>query len=131
MQKEKQKELERRKVGQDVQKLKRWQQDQELKCLLEERDKEKKDKEAARQRVLAQIAQDREERAAKWAKQAKRMSPPSTPQPIPRAIPINTEIARLQFRLPDSTSHTHDFPSRNTLQVFFSKMYCFGCYFRK
>jgi hypothetical protein len=51
--------MERRKIGQEVQKLRRWQQDQELKNLKEERQKAKAEEAAARERVLKQIAEDR------------------------------------------------------------------------
>jgi hypothetical protein len=51
--------MERRKIGQEVQKLRRWQQDQDLKHLKEERQKEKAEEAAARERVLKQIAEDR------------------------------------------------------------------------
>jgi len=51
--------MERRKTGQEVQKLRRWQQDQELKHLKEDRRKEKAEEAAAREQVLRQIAEDR------------------------------------------------------------------------
>lgn len=110
------KELERRKMGQDVQKLKRLQQDNELKELMDERNKEKKEQQDARQRVLAQIAQDKAERAARFATptQQPRVSPQISPQPVHRVV--NTNSARLQFKLPDGSSHTHEFLSSNTLQ---------------
>jgi hypothetical protein len=44
---------------QDVQTLRKWQQDQELKQLVEERQKIKAEDAAARERVLKQIAEDR------------------------------------------------------------------------
>jgi hypothetical protein len=46
-------------MGQDVQKQRRWQQDQELKHLKEERQKEKAEEAAVRDRILRQIAEDR------------------------------------------------------------------------
>ena len=100
-------------MGQNVQQLKRWQDDQELKQVLEEREKEKRESQAARERVLAQIAQDKAERAAKF-------SPPAAPQPAPAAPtpprPVNTNVARLQFRMPDGKTSTNDFPSTDTLE---------------
>ena len=59
MQKERLKEIERRKVGQSVQQLKQYQQEREL---LEVRDQLKKEKEAerkARERVKQDIERDR------------------------------------------------------------------------
>lgn len=53
-------------MGQEVQKLKKWQEDQELKQLVEEREKEKRLEKEHRDRVLAQIAQDKAERIAKF-----------------------------------------------------------------
>ncbi|KAF5280474.1 hypothetical protein FQR65_LT03283 [Abscondita terminalis] len=113
--KERQKEIERRKVGQDVQKLKRWQQDQEIKDMMEERNKEKKEQLEARQRVLAQIAQDKAERAAKFSNVSHNaQASTTTSQQIPSR---NNNIARLQFKFPDGSTHTHEFPSSDTLQT--------------
>lgn len=109
------KELERRKVGQDVQKLKRWQQDNELKELMDLRNKEKKEQQEARQRVLSQIAQDKAERAARFAPPAQPpANAPASPQLSHRVTDANT--ARLQFKLPDGSSHMHEFASGDTLQ---------------
>lgn len=113
--KERQKEIERRRMGQDVQKLKRWQHDQEIKEMMEERNKEKKEQLEARQRVLAQIAQDKAERAAKFSNvtQIGQSSPASSQPPTLR----NNNISRLQFKFPDGSTHTHEFPSSDTLQT--------------
>jgi hypothetical protein len=46
-------------MGQEVQKLRKWQQDQELKNLKEDRQKEKAEEIAVRERILRQIAEDR------------------------------------------------------------------------
>lgn len=117
MQKERLSELERRKVGQDVQKLKRWQEDQQLKNIMEEREREKQQEKAARDRVLAQIAQDKLDRAARFSNntQQQQQSPQNiSSRPIQKST---SNIARLQFKLPDGTSHTHEFPSNEPLQV--------------
>lgn len=117
LQKERLKEIERRQVGQNVQKLKRWQEDQELKNLMEEREKEKREKQVARERILAQIAQDKAERAAKFPN-APQPQPQSeaSPQPVKRTV-TDMSRARLQFKSPDGSSHAHDFPSSDTLQT--------------
>ncbi|KAK5648721.1 hypothetical protein RI129_003613 [Pyrocoelia pectoralis] len=108
------KEVERRKMGQDVQKLKRWQQEQELKELMEERNKEKKEQLQARQRVLAQIAQDKAERAARFSNStAATVQPHLAAQPVAR----NNNIAKLQFKCSDGSTHTHEFPSNTTLET--------------
>lgn len=112
------KELERRKAGQNVQSLKRWQQDNEMKELLEERNKDKKEKQEAKKRVLDQIAQDRLERASKFVNVSTTQNPSetsaSTSQVTHRVV--NSNVARLQFKLPDGSSHTHEFSSSSTLQ---------------
>lgn len=110
--------MERRKAGQNVQKLKEWQREQEMKQVLDDVNKEKKEKEEARHRVLAQIAQDKAERAAKFAHVAAAQEKPTTPPPAQRpATTADSGIARLQMRLPDGVSHTHSFSSTSTLQV--------------
>lgn len=116
-QKERLKEMERRQMGQNVQKMKRWQEDQELKNLKEEREKEKREEQAARERILAQIAEDKAERAAKFPNSTPPQPPrEKSPQPVKRPL-TDMSRARLQFKLPDGSSHAHDFPSSETLQT--------------
>ncbi|KAF0025994.1 hypothetical protein F2P81_020731 [Scophthalmus maximus] len=62
------KEMERRKTGKDTQDYKRKQEDDKTKRLLEERNREKTEEKAARERVKLQIALDRADRAARYAK---------------------------------------------------------------
>eukprot|EP00064_Thunnus_orientalis_P003396 superscaffoldBa00000275_g3405 len=62
------KEMERRKMGKDMQDLKRKQEEEKTKRLLEERNREKAEEKAARERVKQQIALDRADRAARYAK---------------------------------------------------------------
>lgn len=76
---EKEKEKERRSLGQGVAELKRWQADQELKQIQEERKREKMENNLARQRVLDQIAQDRAERRARDAVPAAASRAPAPP----------------------------------------------------
>lgn len=117
LQKERISELERRKVGQDVQKLKRWQEDQKLKDILDERQREKQLEKAARDRVLAQIAQDKADRAARFSNTPPQPQNSSPQAPVQRAPSVNSNTARLQFKLPDGSSHTHDFASSEPLEV--------------
>uniref|UniRef100_A0A2A4J1P3 UBX domain-containing protein 4 n=1 Tax=Heliothis virescens TaxID=7102 RepID=A0A2A4J1P3_HELVI len=108
---EKEKEMERRAAGKGVAELKRWQADQELKQIQEERRREKMENNLARQRILEQIAQDRLERRA-------RDVPPAQPQPSVQATPTAGDggtRARIQFKLPDGTSHTAHFDADGTL----------------
>ncbi|KAK9695328.1 UBX domain [Popillia japonica] len=115
--KEKLREIERRKMGQDVQKMKRLQHDQELKLLMEAREKEKREQQAAKQRILEQIQQDKVDRAARFSTAPPQNSQPSpqatTPPPIPR---VAAGMTRIQFKLADGSAHTHEFKSADTLQ---------------
>ncbi|CAH2083949.1 unnamed protein product [Euphydryas editha] len=110
---EKQKELERRSIGQGVAELKRWQADQELKQIQEERKREKMENNLARQRILEQIAQDRAERRAREQQPA--------PAPAPAGVRSAAAVgdaegrARVQFKLPDGSAHTAHFDSSDTL----------------
>jgi len=118
---QRQKEMERRKMGQEVQKLRRWQQDQELKQLKEDRQKEKAAEAAARERILRQIAEDRAERASRFSaerevakKQAEEeLRKRSEEQAAHTAAQY--DMARIQFRLPDGSSHSHNFEVTATL----------------
>lgn len=104
-------------MGQDVQKLKRWQEDQQLKNIMEEREREKREEQAARQRILAQIEQDKADRAARFGTTSQAPSQPKTsPQPEKRGT-VDSNTARLQFKLPDGSSHTQNFPSGECLQT--------------
>lgn len=110
---EKQKELERRNLGQGVAELKRWQAEQELKQIQEERKREKLENNLARQRILEQIAQDRAERRA-------RDQPPPAAAPPAAAAALTPpadvgRTARLQFKLPDGSSHTAHFAADDSL----------------
>lgn len=105
-------------MGQDVQKMRRWQQDQELKNMMEERQRARTEEKVARDRILAQIAQDKADRVARFG-----TSPPAgTQNQEPGVVPnrpsasVNTNTAMLQFRLPDGTNKTHDFDSTCTLE---------------
>ncbi|XP_063544648.1 UBX domain-containing protein 4 [Cydia strobilella] len=113
---EKEKEKERRNIGQGVAELKKWQAEQELKQLQEERKREKMENDLARQRILEQIAQDRAERRARESR--------DVPQPqechrrettAPATSGDGAIQARVQFKLPDGTTHTNHFPAEARL----------------
>ncbi|GJQ82762.1 hypothetical protein Trydic_g19770 [Trypoxylus dichotomus] len=116
--KEKMREIERRKMGQDVQKMKRWQQDLELKQLMEAREKEKREQQAAKQRILEQIEQDKADRAARFATTPQQVTRPSPPATTPPAVPRAPHygMTRIQFKLPDGSAHTNEFKCESTLQ---------------
>ncbi|KAM6934612.1 UBX domain-containing protein 4 [Xenentodon cancila] len=120
------KEIERRKLGRDMQDFKRKQEEEKTKRLLEERNREKAEEKAARERVRQQIAMDRADRAARYAKtqeeeaaarqallQARQAKQEARKDELVRQ---RSTIARIQFRLPDGSSFTNQFPSQTRLQ---------------
>ncbi|KAJ8707252.1 hypothetical protein PYW08_011386 [Mythimna loreyi] len=110
---EKEKEIERRQAGKGVAELKRWQAEQELKQIQEERRREKMENNLARQRILEQIAQDRAERRARDQPQS---TQPQQPMPATPTSGDGGGRARIQFKLPDGTSHTAHFDANGTLR---------------
>ncbi|KAG7503509.1 UBX domain-containing protein 4 isoform X1 [Solea senegalensis] len=120
------KEIDRRKVWKDMQDFKKKQEDDKTKRLLEERNREKAEEKAARERVKLQIAMDRADRAARYAKTQEEEK--AAREAILKAREVEQEarketlvrqrstIARIQFRLPDGSFFTNQFPSQSTLQ---------------
>jgi len=122
---EKRREIERRQVGQKVAELKRWQEEQEIKKLAEERRKDKEQEAQLRQRLRDQIAQDRIDRQAR-VNMTSGVAPTtatdgptssnSAPSSSSNVNPTNfSGQARLQFRLPEGTTKTHSFDPDSTL----------------
>lgn len=120
------KEMERRKLGKNMQDFKRKQEEDKTKRLLEERNREKAEEKAARERVKQQIAMDRADRAARYAKtqeddkaakqallQAREEEQKTRKEALVRE---RSTIARIQFRLPDGSSFTNQFPALSRLQ---------------
>ncbi|CAJ1078851.1 UBX domain-containing protein 4 [Xyrichtys novacula] len=120
------KENERRKVGKDLQDFKKKQEEEKTRRLLEERNREKAEEKAARERVKQQIAQDRADRAARYAQiqeedraakeaaqQARQAQQEARKETLLRE---RNTVARIQFRLPDGSSITNQFPSQTRLQ---------------
>ncbi|NXG26444.1 UBXN4 protein, partial [Grallaria varia] len=125
-QKEIKKEIERRKTGKEMLEYKRRQEEEMTKRMLEERNREKAEEKAARERIRQQIAMDRAERAARFAKskeeaeaakaaalQAKQAETEARKEAAQRE---RSAIARIQFRLPDGSSFTNQFPSEARLE---------------
>ncbi|KAL7866118.1 hypothetical protein SRHO_G00113650 [Serrasalmus rhombeus] len=120
------KEIERRKLGKEMLDFKRKQEEEKTKRILEERNREKAEERAARERVKQQIAQDRADRAARYAKnkeeaEAARIAALQARQAEQEMKKEATErersaVARIQFRLPDGSSLTNQFPSETQLQ---------------
>ncbi|NXK58423.1 UBXN4 protein, partial [Sylvietta virens] len=124
--KEIKKEIERRKTGKEMLEYKRRQEEELTKRMLEERNREKAEEKAARERIRQQIAMDRAERAARFAKskeeaeaakaaalQAKQAEIEARKEAAQRE---RSAIARIQFRLPDGSSFTNQFPSEARLE---------------
>ncbi|XP_054724411.1 UBX domain-containing protein 4-like isoform X1 [Uloborus diversus] len=121
---EKRREIERRNVGKAVQQAQQTKQENELKEWARSRAKEKEEERLAREKVKAMIAQDRAERAAKYqltkeAEQAEKERLAQVREAQANAARIsamNSNEARLQFRLPDGSSRNHTFSADSTLE---------------
>lgn len=125
IQKERENEIRRRKEGQKLQDLKKWQEEQELKQLKEDRKKEKQQEAEARKRILKQIEEDRLERLQRFGQVGPQptkssnsndeptTSSSTTPQspPTQSSTSSNHDSAKIQFKKPDGESETHVFKS--------------------
>ncbi|CAN2389018.1 UBX domain protein 4 [Pristimantis euphronides] len=124
--KEIKREIERRKVGKDMLEYKRKQEDEQARRALEERNREKAEDRAARERIIQQIAQDRADRAARFARskeeqeairaaelQARQAESEARREAAQRE---RRTVARIQFRLPDGSSFTNQFSSEAALE---------------
>jgi len=112
-------EMERRVQGKNLQEFKRQQEETEAKRHADERKKDKAEEAAARERVRAQIAQDRAEKAAKFnqlqqeederRKQRELEKQQQAAAEAERLAAARSTTARVQFRLPDGRSQTRSF----------------------
>ncbi|XP_059356738.1 UBX domain-containing protein 4-like [Carassius carassius] len=114
------KEMERRKMGKEMLDFKHQQEEEKTKRLLEERNREKAEERAARERVKQQIALDRADRAARLTQTQLEADTSRTAALQARATEQDVQIeksafARIQFRLPDGSSVTNQFPSETRL----------------
>ncbi|KAH9498721.1 UBX domain-containing protein 4 [Bulinus truncatus] len=129
----KQKEMERRALGQGVQKLREQQKEMEILEAKKELKKEKDEEKLARQRVKEEIERDRLEKAAKFGKEkdsqakaeeALRKKKLAEQQAAEAAeLARRSDIARIQFRLSDGTSITQQFPATEK----FAAVHAFVC----
>ncbi|NWS68864.1 UBXN4 protein, partial [Crotophaga sulcirostris] len=125
-QKEIKKEIERRKTGKEMLEYKRRQEEELTKRMLEERNREKAEERAARERIRQQIARDRAERAARFAKSKEEAEAAKAAALQAKQAEIEARkeasqkersaIARIQFRLPDGSSFTNQFPAEARLE---------------
>ncbi|NP_998206.1 UBX domain-containing protein 4 [Danio rerio] len=124
--KEIQKEVDRRKLGKEMLEYKKQQEEEKTRRLLEERNREKMEERAARERVKQQIALDRADRAARYAQNQQEVEAARVAALQARAAEQEAKrdatqrersaVARIQFRLPDGSSFTNQFPSETRLQ---------------
>ncbi|XP_072021182.1 LOW QUALITY PROTEIN: UBX domain-containing protein 4-like [Amphiura filiformis] len=120
------KEMERRKMGQGMQKMKQQRAEQEARELAAEIRKEKLEDKLAKERVKEQISRDRAEKNSRFAEERReREQSKAVKETAKQATKteeqkvkakVNMEIARLQFRLPDGSTVTQQFPSSSHLQ---------------
>lgn len=125
-QREIKKEIERRKTGKEMLDYKRKQEEELTKRMLEERNREKAEDRAARERIKQQIALDRAERAARFAKTKEEVEAAKAAVLLAKQAEMEgkresyarerSTIARIQFRLPDGSSFTNQFPSDAPLE---------------
>nr|XP_020012275.1 UBX domain-containing protein 4 [Castor canadensis] len=120
------KEIERRKTGKEMLDYKRKQEEELTKRMLEERNREKAEDRAARERIKQQIALDRAERAARFAKTKEEVEAAKAAALLSKQAEMEVKkesyarerstITRIQFRLPDGSSFTNQFPSDAPLE---------------
>ena len=119
--KERANEIERRKGMKEMQKAKRLREDKEAQEVVQERQREKREEQIAKERVLAQIAADREERRARqmvFSQSASNEKTNTTGEDI-KKTELRQRVhdkARIQFRLPDGSTHTHVFEANDLLE---------------
>lgn len=125
-QREIKKEIERRKTGKEMLDYKRKQEEELTKRMLEERNREKAEDKAARERIKQQIALDRAERAARFARTKEEVEAAKAAALLAKQAEMEVKkeasarqrstVARIQFRLPDGSSFTNQFPSDAPLE---------------
>ncbi|XP_018417307.1 PREDICTED: UBX domain-containing protein 4 [Nanorana parkeri] len=124
--KEIKREMERRKSGKEMLDYKRKHEDDQARRALEERNKDKAEEKAARDRIRQQIAQDRADRAARYAQNKEEQDAIKAAELQARQAEMEARkeatqkekrtIARIQFRVPDGSSFTNQFPSEAPLE---------------
>jgi len=123
--KEKDKEKERREVGKALLERKRMQEERDLKEAALARRKDKEEEKKAKEAVKAAIEQDRIDRKAKYdaeKKAAEEMRKEKEKDALAAQAALaektaseRATVARIQFRLPDGSSQTKQFPAESSL----------------
>lgn len=122
----KQSEVERRRVAREMQLAQQARDDQERREWARKRAQEKEEERRHRERIQAQIAQDRADRAERYhqektqeeqrkrEREAQRLL--EQQQRAAQEAAARSQVARIQFRLPDGSSAAHTFDADATLQ---------------
>ncbi|XP_071449830.1 UBX domain-containing protein 4 isoform X2 [Hetaerina americana] len=123
--KELEREEMRRRSGKETARFRREQDERNVRAAQKEREREKAEEKAARERILKQIAMDRAEQSARYeaeknaAKKRKleedQRKATEEQERASSLAAARSNNARIQFRLPDGTSHTHQFDAGSTL----------------
>jgi len=123
--KEKDKEKERREVGKALLERKRMQEEQELKDAALARRKDKDEEKKAKEAVKAAIEQDRLDRKMKYdaekkandekRKENEKAALAAQAAQAEKTASDRATVARIQFRLPDGSSQTKQFPAETPL----------------
>lgn len=114
----KEREIQRRRLGQDLQSFKERHEESEIKKLQEERKRDKIEEQATRKRILEQIAQDKAERAQRFNPLAV-VPPPKESAPVENKPPIvsDSSVARIQFKKPDGETEVKTFGSADIFGI--------------
>lgn len=120
-----QQEIERRKMGQELLKMKQQKEQEEAKRLAEDKKRERQQEELAKKKVLEKIQQDREEKKRKYDEEKERIQKEKdeerrkveTEQEAKRQLEAaqRSSIARIQFRLTDGSTIIEQFNPDQTL----------------
>lgn len=112
---ERQREASRRETGKAVLHAQKSREEAEMAALIEERRRDKLLEKQAREKVLADIARDREEKKRRLEEGNKGPAPVvQAPQPQPIVL---GDSARIQFRFPDGHTTNRQFRSSETLSA--------------
>uniref|UniRef100_A0A1E1X506 UBX domain-containing protein 4 n=1 Tax=Amblyomma aureolatum TaxID=187763 RepID=A0A1E1X506_9ACAR len=122
----KQSELERRRVAREMQLAQQAREDQERREWARKRAQEKEEERRHRERIQAQIAQDRADRAERYQQEKTQEEQRKREREAQRLLEqqqraaqeaaARSQVARIQFRLPDGSSAAHTFDADATLQ---------------
>lgn len=123
--KELEREEQRRRSGKEAARFRREQDERNVRAAQKEREREKAEEKAARDRILQQIAMDRAEQSARYEAEKNAAKKRKLEEDQKKAAEeqerasllaaARSNTARIQFRLPDGTSHTHQFDAGSTL----------------